>query len=57
VAQQLFKVHLPNRITGTIAFNSNGDIQGGPVAVYLIKAGKSTDFTVIRPPASLVKSA
>jgi branched-chain amino acid transport system substrate-binding protein len=57
VAQQLFKVHLPNSITGTIAFNSNGDIQGGPVAVYLIKAGKSTDFTVIRPPASLVKSA
>jgi branched-chain amino acid transport system substrate-binding protein len=57
VAQQLFKVHLPNSITGTIAFNSNGDISGGPVAIYRIKAGKSTDYTVIHPPASLVKSA
>jgi ABC-type branched-subunit amino acid transport system substrate-binding protein len=57
VTQQIFKVHLPNSITGTIAFNSNGDIQGGPVAVYLIKAGKSTDYTVIHPPSSLVKTA
>ena len=28
-----------------------------PVAVYLIKAGKSTDYTVLRPPSSLVKAA
>jgi branched-chain amino acid transport system substrate-binding protein len=57
VTQQIFKTHLPNSITGTVRFNANGDIQGGPVAVYRIKAGKSTDYTVIRPPASLVKSA
>jgi ABC-type branched-subunit amino acid transport system substrate-binding protein len=57
VTQQIFKTHLPNSITGTIAFNANGDIQGGPVAVYKIVAGKSTDFAVKHPPASLVKAA
>jgi branched-chain amino acid transport system substrate-binding protein len=57
VTQQLFKTYLPNSITGTVRFNANGDIQGGPVAIYRIKAGKSTDFTVIRPPGSLVKAA
>ena len=31
--------------------------QGGPVAIYRVKGGKSTDYTVIRPPAALVKAA
>jgi branched-chain amino acid transport system substrate-binding protein len=57
VTQQLLKTYLPNSITGTVRFNANGDIQGGPVAIYRIKAGKTSDFTVIRPPASLVKAA
>ena len=27
-------------------------MKGGPVAIYLIKGGKSTDYTVIRPAGS-----
>ena len=57
VTQQIFKTNLPNSITGTVRFNANGDVQGGPVAIYLIKAGKSTDYTVLFPPSSLVKKA
>jgi branched-chain amino acid transport system substrate-binding protein len=57
VTQQIFKTNLPNSITGTVKFNANGDIQGGPVAIYRIKAGKSTDFKVLYPPSSLVKKA
>ena len=57
VTQQIFKTYLPNSITGTVRFNASGDIQGGPVAIYRIKAGKSTDYTVIHPPSSLVKAA
>ena len=34
-----------------------GDVKGGPVAIYRIKAGKGTDYAVINPPESLVKSA
>ena len=30
---------------------------GGPVAIYRIKGGKSTDYTVIYPPEALVKAA
>jgi branched-chain amino acid transport system substrate-binding protein len=57
VTQQIMKTNLPNSITGTVRFNANGDVQGGPVAIYLIKAGKSTDYTVLYPPSSLVKKA
>ncbi len=57
VTQQIFKVNLKNSITGDLAFTPNGDVKGGPVAIYRIKGGKSTDYTVIRPPAALVKSA
>jgi branched-chain amino acid transport system substrate-binding protein len=57
VTQQIFKTNLANSITGTVRFNANGDIQGGPVAIYRIKAGKSTDYTVLYPPATLVKKA
>jgi branched-chain amino acid transport system substrate-binding protein len=57
VTQQIFKTNIPNSITGTVQFNANGDVQGGPVAIYRIKAGKSTDYTVLYPPSSLVKKA
>ena len=56
-SKNLIKTNLPNSITGTVTFNANGDVQGGPVAIYLIKGGKSTDYTVINPPEALVKSA
>jgi len=57
VTSQIFKVNLKNSITGNLTFDANGDVKGGPVAIYRIKGGKSTDYTVIRPPVSLVKSA
>jgi branched-chain amino acid transport system substrate-binding protein len=57
VTEQIFKTNLKNSITGNLAFNANGDVRGGPVAIYRIRGGKSTDYTVIYPPESLVKSA
>jgi branched-chain amino acid transport system substrate-binding protein len=57
VTTQVFKTNLVNSITGNLSFDPNGDVKGGPVAIYLIKGGKSTDYTVIRPPVALVKSA
>ena len=57
VTTNLLKTNLANSITGTVRFNANGDVQGGPVAIYRIAAGKSTDFRVIYPPSSLVKTA
>ena len=57
VTQQIMKTNLPNSITGTVRFNANGDVQGGPVAIYLIERGKSTDYTVLYPPSSLVNKA
>ena len=57
VATQVLKTNLPNTLTGAVKFNSNGDVTGGPVAIYRIVAGKSTDYTVLYPPSSLVKSA
>jgi branched-chain amino acid transport system substrate-binding protein len=56
VTDQMLKVHLTGSIQGNISFDKNGDIAGGPVAIYLIKAGKSTDYTVIRPSAALAKA-
>jgi branched-chain amino acid transport system substrate-binding protein len=53
----LLKTSLPNSILGNVAFNAQGDVKGGPVAIYRIKGGKSTDYAVINPPESLVKSA
>ena len=50
--QQIFKINLTNSITGTVNFNAQGDVQGGPVAIYRIKAGKSTDYTVMYPPSA-----
>ena len=57
VTSNVFRTNLKNSITGNLAFDANGDVKGGPVAIYVIKGGKSTDYTVIRPPVSLVKSA
>jgi branched-chain amino acid transport system substrate-binding protein len=57
VTQQILKTNLKNSITGNLAFNADGDVKGGPVAIYRIRGGKSTDYTVIYPPESLVKSA
>jgi branched-chain amino acid transport system substrate-binding protein len=57
VTDQIFKTNLKNSITGNLSFNANGDVKGGPVAIYRIRGGKSTDYTVIYPPESLVKSA
>jgi branched-chain amino acid transport system substrate-binding protein len=57
VTARIFKTNLKNSITGNLAFNAQGDVKGGPVAIYRIKSGKSTDYKVIYPPDSLVKSA
>ena len=57
VVSQLYKVNLKNSILGNISLDKNGDVKGGPVSIYQIKGGKGTDYKVIRPPASLVKSA
>jgi len=57
VTTQVLKTNIPNSITGTVTFNANGDVQGGPVAIYRIVAGKSTDYTVLYPPSSLVHAA
>ena len=57
VTSQLFKTNLKGSILGNVSFNAQGDVKGGPVAIYRIKGGKSTDYTVINPPESLVKAA
>jgi branched-chain amino acid transport system substrate-binding protein len=57
VVSQLYKINLKGSILGNITFDANGDVKGGPVSVYMIKGGKSTDYKVIRPPLSLIKSA
>jgi len=57
IAQQLFKTNVKNGILGTFRINPNGDTTSNPVAIYQIKGGKSTDYTVIVPPTTLVKSA
>ena len=57
ITSQLFKTNLTNSILGNVSFNAQGDVKGGPVAIYRIKGGKSTDYSVINPPESLVKSA
>jgi branched-chain amino acid transport system substrate-binding protein len=57
VTSQIFKVSLTGSILGNLAFNAQGDVKGGPVAIYRIKGGKSTDYAVINPPEALVKAA
>jgi branched-chain amino acid transport system substrate-binding protein len=53
----LLKTALPNSILGNVAFNAQGDVKGGPVAIYRIVNGKSADYSVINPPEKLVKAA
>ncbi len=57
VTSQIFKTNLKGSITGNLKFNAQGDVTGGPVAIYRIRGGKSTDYTVIYPPEALVKAA
>jgi branched-chain amino acid transport system substrate-binding protein len=57
VTSQIFKTNLRGSITGNLKFNAQGDVTGGPVAIYRIRGGKSTDYTVIYPPEALVKAA
>jgi branched-chain amino acid transport system substrate-binding protein len=57
VTDQIFKTNLRNTLTGNLKFNADGDVTGGPVAIYRIRGGKSTDYTVMYPPEALVKSA
>jgi branched-chain amino acid transport system substrate-binding protein len=57
VTSQIFKTNLQGSITGNLKFNAQGDVTGGPVAIYRIRGGKSTDYAVIYPPEALVKAA
>jgi branched-chain amino acid transport system substrate-binding protein len=57
VTRKIFSTNLKGSITGNLRFNAQGDVTGGPVAIYRIKGGKSTDYTVIYPPEPLVKAA
>ena len=57
VTRKIFTTNLKGSITGNLRFNLQGDVTGGPVAIYRIKGGKTTDYTVIYPPEALVKAA
>jgi branched-chain amino acid transport system substrate-binding protein len=57
VAQQLFRLRIPNGILGNMSFNASGDVKSGPVTIYVIRGGKGVTLRVITPPLSLVKSA
>jgi branched-chain amino acid transport system substrate-binding protein len=57
VAKKIFATSLKGSILGNVHFNANGDVPGGPVAIYRIKGGKQTNYTVIYPSPSLVKAA
>jgi len=57
VTANLFKTKVKNGILGSFTINKNGDTSSNPVTIYLIKGGKSTNYKVIVPPVSLVKTA
>ena len=57
VAAKLFETNVTNGILGTFKIDANGDTTSNPVTVYSVKGGKQTDFKVITPPQSLVKTA
>ena len=57
VTRKIFSTNLKGSITGNLRFNLQGDVTGGPVAIYRIRGGKSTDYSVIYPPEALVKAA
>jgi branched-chain amino acid transport system substrate-binding protein len=57
VSEELFKTDVKDGILGTFKIDDKGDTTSNPVTIYKIKGGKQTDFKVITPPTSLVKSA
>jgi len=57
VAAKLFETKVTNGILGTFQIDANGDTTSNPVTIYRVKGGKQTDFKVITPPQSLVKTA
>jgi branched-chain amino acid transport system substrate-binding protein len=57
VAAKLFETNVTNGILGTFKIDANGDTTSNPVTIYRVKGGKQTDFKVITPPQSLVKTA
>jgi len=57
VAAKLFQTNVTNGILGTFKIDANGDTTSNPVTIYRVKGGKQTDFKVITPPQSLVKTA
>jgi branched-chain amino acid transport system substrate-binding protein len=57
VTSNLFKTKVTNGILGSFTINSNGDTSSNPVTIYKIAGGKSTNFKVITPPVSVVRSA
>jgi branched-chain amino acid transport system substrate-binding protein len=57
VAAKLFETNVTNGILGTFKIDANGDTTSNPVTIYRVKGGKQTDFKVITPPPSLVKTA
>jgi branched-chain amino acid transport system substrate-binding protein len=57
VAANLFKTKVTNGILGSFQINANGDTNANPVSINKVTSGKQTDYKVITPPVSLVKSA
>ena len=57
VTSELFKTKVTNGIIGNFSINKNGDTTSNVVSIYKIVGGKQTEFKVITPPLSLVKSA
>jgi branched-chain amino acid transport system substrate-binding protein len=57
VAAKLFETNVTNGILGTFKIDANGDTTSNPVTIYRVEGGKQTDFKVITPPPSLVKTA
>ena len=57
ISAELFNTKVTNGILGSFTINKNGDTSSNPVAIYQVKDGKSSDFSVIIPPVNLVAAA
>jgi branched-chain amino acid transport system substrate-binding protein len=55
VVDELFKTNVKDGILGSFTFDADGDTTANPVTFYKVVDGKSSTFTVITPPPSLVK--
>jgi branched-chain amino acid transport system substrate-binding protein len=55
VVDELFKTDVKDGILGSFSFDADGDTTANPVTFYRVVDGKSTTFTTITPPESLVK--